>query len=275
MKGFKARLNKILFFLKEWKLLYILKWFQEYILTPLLSILFPSNCPVCLQPLEKFHLGGICLNCWASIKLIRKPKCSKCGFYYESLINTHKNKDVVCGRCQVKKYYFSYARSFGEYSSPLKEIIHHYKFNKNAYLSRIFADLVLKAMNLKKRYGNIDAIIAVPLHRKRKKKRGFNQSYLIALQIGKRLHIQVEKRVLFRLKNSVPQMDLPANKRERNVKGAFEVKNVQKIRGKKILLIDDVMTTGATVNECARVLKRAGSKDVAVLTIAHTPINRD
>lgn len=171
----------------------------------------------------------------------------------------------------MKQYYFSYARSLGEYRGSLKEIIHHYKFDNNVYLSQPLADLMMKAINLKKIFGNIDAIIAVPLHRKRKKARGFNQSYLIAKRVARKLEIKMERHVLYKRKDSLPQTNLPANKREKNVKGAFEVKNVQKVKGKRILLIDDVMTTGATVNECARILKRAGSKDIIILTIAHTP----
>ena len=130
---------------------------------------------------------------------------------------------------------------------------------------------MMKTLDIKNMFGNIDAIIAVPLHRKRRKERGFNQAYLIARRLGKKLHIRVEGRVLLRIKKSMPQMDLPAHQRERNVMGAFKVRKAKRIEGKRILLIDDVMTTGATVNECARVLKRSGSKEICVITIAYTP----
>jgi ComF family protein len=159
----------------------------------------------------------------------------------------------------------------GEYTGSLREIIHYYKFSKKSYLSEPLADLMMKILDIKNMFGNIDAIIAVPLHRKRRKERGFNQSYLVAKRLGRKLHIRVERRVLFRIKKSQPQIDLPAHQREKNVMGAFKVRKAKRIRGKRILLIDDVMTTGATVNECARVLKRSGSKEICVLTVAITP----
>ena len=179
--------------------------FHEYFLTPLFSVLFPSDCPVCLQPLERFHLGGICLNCWTSIKLIRKPYCFKCGIPLEAKSSiplkpeADRNKKFACNRCRSKKRQFALARSLGEYTGSLREIIHHYKFGRKSYISEPLADLMMKILDIKNMFGNIDAIIAVPLHSKRRRERGFNQSYLIAKRLGRKLKIKVERRVLSRI----------------------------------------------------------------------------
>lgn len=258
---------------------WMLSWnfFHKHFFAPILSVLYPSDCPACLQLLGRFHIGGICLNCWSSIKLIRPPYCSQCGIPLETTLCTSLNPEsflrlkATCHKCKRKKHQFVCARSLGEYTGSLREIIHYYKFNKKSYLSEPLADLMMKILDIRKMFGRIDAIIAVPLHRKRKKERGFNQSFLIAKRLGRKLKIKVERRALSRIKKSIPQMDLPAHQREKNVMGAFKLRKVKRIRDKRILLIDDVMTTGATVNECARVLQRSGSKEIFVLTIAYTP----
>ncbi|MEW5806575.1 MAG: ComF family protein [Acidobacteriota bacterium] len=278
---------------------------EEYFFVPVMSFIFPSECPVCMEPLGEYHSRGICLDCWISIKVIREPVCMKCGIpmksppdfmpaedsesgeaaWCEELEKVHnKTANRICGRCQTKRYHFDRALSFGEYSGTLREIIRLYKFGKKRYLSVPLAELLLKAlkMEMKRRESShFDLIIAVPLHRKRERARGFNQSFLIARHIGKKSGVDVGKQVIRRIKDSIPQSELPADKREKNVIGVFETKTLWKMRrnsrkkisGKRILLIDDIFTTGATISECSRVLKRAGAKEVFVLTIAHTPWN--
>lgn len=252
-------------------------WSHGQILVPLFSILFPSDCPVCLRPLGRFHLEGICFDCWASLKLIRTPFCAKCGIPFGSKSSktgfsvTNAYDEMTCPSCEKSRLSFSRARSLAEYTGSMRKIIHCYKFHNKPFLAEPLADLMLKILDIGKIFGNIDAIIAVPLHRKKRKERGFNQASLIAKRLGKKLRIRVEKSILIRIKRSQPQMNLPADQREKNVRGIFEVRKAKRISGKRILLIDDVMTTGATVNECARVLKRAGCKDVCVLVLAHTP----
>jgi len=262
----------------------LIRLVQDNFLAPVISVLFPADCPVCLEPLARYHSGGICLSCWASIKVIRKPLCPKCGLpLYEPRIMERTNLPVnganvgLCGRCQAKKYHFSSARALGEYSGSLKEIIGLYKFGKNSHLALPLSRFLMKAIEgdaaFKTYCSTADTVIAVPLHRKRRRQRGFNQSFLIASEIGKQLQLKVERRVLFRAHDSIPQSELPASKREVNVKGKFGIRNARRIKGKKILLIDDIFTTGATVSECAKVLKQGGAVDVSVLTIAHTPLS--
>ncbi len=244
-----------------------------YLLTPLIGVLFPSDCPVCLESLGRYHLNGICLDCWISIKVIKSPFCLKCGL---PLNETWKN-DLRCERCMKNNYNFAYARSPGEYSGSLKDILHLYKFGQNEHLAVPLSELVMKMAGSQLLPGDrtfdADAIIAVPLHRKREKKRGFNQSYLIARQLGKKLGIKVEKKVLIRSRDSIPQIELPPYKREKNVRGAFTIRNAFRVRGRKIFLIDDIFTTGATVSECAKVLKEAGAREIVVFTVAHTPLS--
>ncbi len=253
----------------------VLNLVYAHVLAPVISVLFPSDCPVCLEPLGRYHVKGICLDCWISIKVIKKPFCLKCGLPLDETVMKAK-EESICTRCRRKNYHFAFARSPAEYSGTFREILRLYKFGKNEHLavplSGILMQVVGSEMFSEDRTIDADAIIAVPLHRKREKRRGFNQSYLIARLTGKKLRIKVEKRILVRSKDCIPQSELPPDKREKNVRGAFAVRNARRIGGKKILLIDDIFTTGATVSECSKALKQAGAGEVVVFTVAHTPL---
>ena len=150
----------------------------------------------------------------------------------------------------------------------IREKIIQYKFQDKSYIYNTFAKIILKnekVCGLLKKY---DIIIPVPIHRKRKLQRGYNQTQLIAKEIAKNIDIKLCDDVLVKSKNTIAQSKLNKNKRKQNIKNAFKVLNLEKIQGKNILLFDDIFTTGSTVNECSKILKKAGAKTVGVLTIA-------
>ena len=164
--------------------------------------------------------------------------------------------------------YFKELISILKYEGLIRDKILQYKFEDKAYIYKTFAKIVLKnkkVCGLLKKY---DIIIPVPIHKKRKLQRGYNQTQLIAKEISKNIDIKLCNNVLVKNKNTIAQSKLNKNKRKQNIKGAFKALNVQNIQGKSVLLFDDIYTTGSTANECSKILKEAGAKTVGVLTIA-------
>ncbi len=190
-------------------------------------------------------------------------------------------KNELCNRCKnkIKKYeiniiikpqnrYFEELISIFKYEGIFREKIIQYKFGDKAYMNNTFAKIILKNEKICGLLKKYDIIIPVPIHKKRKAQRGYNQTQLIANKISKCLNIKLCNNVLVKNKNTIAQSKLNKKKRVQNIKGAFKILNSEKIKGKDILLLDDIYTTGSTANECSKILKKAGAKTVGVLTIA-------
>ncbi|MEW6185536.1 MAG: ComF family protein [Thermodesulfobacteriota bacterium] len=157
----------------------------------------------------------------------------------------------------------------GIYRGVLADALQRFKYHGDISLAGVLGSL-WKRISLN---GNsFEAVIPVPLHRARLRQRGFNQSLLLGKSLGKMHKIRVLSDALQRIRNTVPQVDLGLSERARNVRGAFAVSRPKEIRDKDLILVDDVFTTGATVNECAKVLKRSGARSVFVLTLARTGV---
>lgn len=132
----------------------------------------------------------------------------------------------------------------------------------------MFSEIILKDEELCKMLSKYEIIISVPVSKRRKKERGYNQSELIAKEICRKLDIQYAKDILYKTRNTIAQIKLNKEQREENAKGVFEIKNLNKINNKKVLLIDDIYTTGSTVNECSKILKQAHPEKIGIFTIA-------
>ncbi|WP_235715933.1 ComF family protein [Acetivibrio cellulolyticus] len=155
-----------------------------------------------------------------------------------------------------------------EYSGVIKEALIRYKFfNKPSY-HRTFAQMLYNKISEMAEWEKVDIIISVPLHCKKEHKRGYNQSHLISKQLGKLLGIEVSKSLLVRTKNTDSQSLLNRSERLQNVKDAFRVTNVNAVDGKSILILDDILTTGTTLNECCKVLKNAGASKITAAVVA-------
>lgn len=158
-----------------------------------------------------------------------------------------------------------------KYTDIIRDTIIKYKFNEKSYLYKTFSYLILNNEKIIKYINKYDYIICVPIHKKRKKSRGYNQSELIIKDVCKNnKNIKIENNILIKIKNVKPQSSLDKKARVTNIKNAYilNMKNKEKILDKKILIFDDIYTTGSTANECARVLKTYGAKKVGILTIA-------
>jgi ComF family protein len=169
----------------------------------------------------------------------------------------------------TKKKHFTMARALGAYDGPLREAIHRWKYQGETTLTPIFGKWMAEGLN---RYWGMDAfdiLIPVPLYRKRLKERGFNQALLLVKELTHRSGIPYRKRILQKWKPTLPQIHLSGAEREKGVKGSFQLVGAETLKGKSILLVDDVYTTGATVNECSKVLLAGGAERVDVLSLAH------
>jgi ComF family protein len=165
--------------------------------------------------------------------------------------------------------YFTMARALGAYEGSLQEAIHHWKYEGKTNLTPFFAEWMAEGV---KRYWNLyslDLLIPVPLHIQRLRERGFNQALLLVKELSFRIGVPYRKTILQKKRPTVPQVNLSGVEREKGLRGAFHVTGKNEWVGKSILLVDDVYTTGATVNECSKMLWRGGAKRIDVLTLAH------
>lgn len=155
-----------------------------------------------------------------------------------------------------------------KYEGNIRKLILNYKFNEKSYLYKTFVNFLLKNEKWFEILKTCDTIIPIPISKKRNKERGYNQSLLIAKEIGKKVQIPVNSDCLYKIKNTIEQSKLNKEEREKNIQGVYELKNKEILNNKNILLIDDIYTTGNTVNECARILKENGANKIGILTIA-------
>ena len=214
----------------------------------------------------------LCRNCLEGLVAVESPLCSCCGLPFES----RHGLDHHCGDCSASPKKFRIARAPLVYEQIFTEIVHCYKYKGKIQLARPLGELLLTAFRLFWEKDSIDVVVPVPLHLKRLRKRGFNQVYLlirnwqtIAGQVPLDLRdLQIERDVIVRNVPTVPQTGLGRRQRAANIKDAFELVDEAKIIDKRILLVDDVYTTGATVDECARLLVNHGATHVDVLSLA-------
>lgn len=224
----------------------------------------PPQCPCCERFSEEGK-QGFCSNCLSQIRWIEPPFCSICGIPFISReVETHP-----CGACVTHRKYFTIARALGAFEGSLQEAIHRWKYEGKTYLTPFFADWMAEGLNRHWEPGSLDLLIPVPLHTRRLRERGFNQSLLLVRELSRRTGIPYRKSILQKKKSTIPQVNLSGVEREKELRGTFHVIGKEELSGLSVLLIDDVYTTGATVNECSKVLLRGGAKRVDVLTLAH------
>jgi len=196
------------------------------------------------------------------LDLVFPPRCEVC----RSL-----GPEALCENCLKKINYLrpsAFTHSVGIYEGILKSAIWRFKFKKRAALADPLGVLMVKYINHHLDMNEIDLVVPVPLHEKRMRERGFNQSELLSHVITKYYDVPTVSGVLFRVKETHPQFDLPPDQRRRNVRGAFELKGASLLKNRNILLVDDIYTTGSTVSECTYVLKSGGAHKVHVLTLS-------
>ena len=234
--------------------------------TGLLDILYPRHCFACNKNLHEEENTYICKICLENIKKIEALKrCNKCGFELGPGITSSKKG---CPECENANLRFERSFFVSDYKWPLKDLIHQYKYSKHECLAKPLGGLLINLLSHKDIIPEIDVVVPVPLHWRKKLERGFNQSELMAKRICKKLSLPISINNLCRIKNTLSQTQLLRTQRQKNVSGAFKVKQPKAFFKKHVLLVDDVLTTGITASECARNLKSAGAEKVHFLALA-------
>jgi ComF family protein len=223
-------------------------------------MVLPLRCAACGEIVN--GTAGFCTDCWKNLRFITRPHCNQCSEPFDLPVPDNSR----CGNCLAKPPAWSAARSVWRYESAARDPILRLKYGDRTDLVTLFAS------HLAQKIDSLSAddllIIPVPLHRWRMAMRTFNQAALLATALGRITGLPVQLDGLRRIRHTRPQQGLSRADRLLNVRGAFDVPNPLAIRGRTILLIDDVLTTGTTLEACARQLLRKGAADIKVLTLA-------
>lgn len=234
------------------------------IVSSLLNPVFPNRCLICRSTIKKDIGDRVCLDCWKKVRFSDGPLCPICGKPFLSGSTLLKSPDYRCGVCRKSRPHFSRHIYLGPYEGILSDVIRLFKFKKKAALAYPLSYLLCRKI---KNIPEIDIIIPVPLHPRRLRFREFNQSLLLSRLISNHLNRPVLKDVIVKNKDTLPQVRLDGDKRRINMRNVFSITEDYLVNRKRVLLIDDVFTTGSTVNECAKTLKKSGAYSIYVLTL--------
>ena len=226
------------------------------------SLLYPATCAVCGKNLRAGEY--LCNGCKAKIVRIAPPFCQTCSEPFEGSINTA----FTCANCAHRTIYFDAAVAAYRGRGIVRDVIHEFKYNRQIHLRHLVARWLRAALDDERLGGyNFDVIVPVPLHPARQRERGFNQASLLAEILSAQTSIRCRP-LLKRIRYTTTQTALDRSERMENLHNAFRLRKNADVRGLRVLLIDDVLTTGSTLSECARVMKRAGAISVHAATAA-------
>ena len=257
----------------------------------LFAALFPSDCRLCDTPLKNISRLPVCRRCLLAMGPIAGATCEICG---EGLASTLSEGGAAlngsaslladfgtsgnrCTSCQLEAPHFTRAVAYGAYDGSLRELIHLLKYDRVEPAAGVLGTMLANAIRKLNVAGELLLVIPVPLYRDKRRERGFNPSELLARKALKELgwsNDQLAINVFDRIRPTVSQIGLTRPQRFENLRGAFRVSHLTRVRGRDVLLVDDVMTTGTTASECARILRKAGAQNIWVATVVRTLKNR-
>jgi ComF family protein len=229
----------------------------------LLDAVYPRFCAVCDGPVRT-EAGYLCLDCLIDLPLVCPPYCDRCGVPVAGRID----HAYECHDCTARPPAYAQARSAARMEGAVRELIHQLKYQHAFWVLPDLVDLAEAAYRAHFATAGVDLLVPVPLHRSRRRARGYNQSGLLARALARRVGRPCAPRLLRRVRDTGTQTHLTAAARLLNVKHAFAVSRTRAAAGRTVLLLDDVMTTGATLDDCARALRQAGATRVLALTVA-------
>lgn len=228
-----------------------------------LDLVFPRHCAGCGQTVDRPR-GQICWECFRTIELREAGLCQLCGLKIEG----HIAHEFTCSACREHAPDFDTARSAGRFGGVLRELLHQFKYGRATWLCQDLADLLHGCVLAHYAADEVDLVVPVPLHKQKQRDRGYNQAAVLAAALAPRLQRPYAGDVLVRTRATPTQTRLHADQRQCNVRNAFAARAPEWVRGRTVLLVDDVMTTGATLSEAAATLKRAGAWRVWAATVA-------
>lgn len=235
------------------------------ILDSLFSVLLPAHCDLCHELITRAFDSTVCAQCWSTLRPLNDNVCSLCG---DPIITSNVPPGWRCGRCRRGLYEFDFCRSYALYENRVREVLHRFKYGRRARLGARLAQLLSQIWAHYPLLQEAEVIVPMPLHRRREKERGFNQSGILAKCLSGMVGRPLAAKAVGRVRNTPSQTGLSHRQRRLNVAQCFEVRQPAAIQGKACLVVDDVFTTGATLNSLARVLKEEGAAKVFALTLA-------
>lgn len=232
------------------------------------DLLFPPFCSVCQKRMPDGERQPICNACWARTERWMSDACQRCGSKMRQ-----RQRPLLCDRCQIEDWPCADVRTPGPFAGVVAEAVHLLKYSEKPSIARRLAGLMIDSIGQDGCYLQADMVLAVPLHPARKRERGYNQAHLIAREVAAALGLGTSEDILMRTKHTRTQTRLNRAERQENVKDIFQVRDPKRVLGKRIILVDDVLTTGATIGSCARALREAGASEVLALTAAAAPLD--
>ena len=229
-----------------------------------LSFFYPETCQTCGAERATAPEGFVCAACRAETRWIEPPFCERCGLPFEGAITNA----FSCANCRDLEPHFSSARAAVAARDKILEVIHRYKYQRALWFEPFLAELLIRAAGPRLAEQNWDWLVPVPLHPSKQREREFNQAERLAARLSSATGIPVHKRLLRRVVATRTQTRLSRKERLANVRRAFAMRSSQRLQGARIVLVDDVFTTGATASACAGVLHAAGAGEVCVWTVA-------
>jgi ComF family protein len=229
-----------------------------------LRFFYPDACQLCYSESATASEGYVGAHCWQAVRFIKPPFCECCGLPYEGEITTR----FECANCREMDLHFQSARAAVIAGHLVLEVIHRYKYQRALWFELFLADLLVRAARPALAKEHWDMIVPVPLHPLKKREREFNQAERLAALLGEATQVPVNTRQLQRVEPTRTQTLLTREQRAANVRHAFAVRAGCQLEGQRVILVDDVLTTGATTSACARTLRNAGAREVQVWTVA-------
>ena len=229
-----------------------------------LAFIYPNVCQICEEAQAGKPDGFVCSGCRQQARFIAPPYCDRCGLPFEGDITN----PFECGNCRDMKLHFRSARSAVVASGVVLEAIHRYKYQRALWFEPFLANLLVQRARSELLRDRWDCIVPVPLHTTKQREREFNQAERLAARFSAAMGIPIEPHILKRVLPTRTQTLLTRQERAANMRNAFALRRPVKLNGKRIILFDDVFTTGATTNACAKILRAAGAEEVCVWTVA-------
>lgn len=226
----------------------------------ILNLIYPRRCAMCDALLAGKQLY-ICRQCEPKLQIIREPYCLKCGKMLE------REEDEYCRDCLLHPHLFERGRSLLVYDGPVKQSLYRFKYGGRKEYAKAYAYLAESRLGEYIKEIRPEALLPVPLHRKRYRMRGYNQSEVFARELGRRMGIPVVSKMVSRVKNTLPQKELDLSDRQNNLKKAFKI-NRNDVKLNTIIIIDDIYTTGSTIDALSATLREAGVQNIYFLTIS-------
>jgi ComF family protein len=234
------------------------------LLRALVDTLFPPRCHLCKGPVAGGEVLHLCPGCRDTLRFLGSPLCPRCGIPFA----TEGGADHPCGACTVHPPPFAAARGALLFDGAARDLVHHFKYERRVHLVHPLGLLTAGKLAEFAADSGASLIVPVPLHVRRLRQRGFNQALLLGEYLARSWRLPLARHNLRRIRWTEPQINLSAAERSANVRNAFAVADPARLEGRCVILVDDVFTTGSTVAECSRALRRAGAEAVVVVTAA-------